>query len=106
MWNRPGKSLERHLAARMAVSEMPMGLFDMSETGYWFKCPLCGELAVIDSDQAAGRVSMVCPDEACSFHETGTVQPLVLSTQPMKPEDAPTWLRRVAEAHAEGGDDE
>ena len=34
---------------------------------------------------------MVCPNEACDFHETGTVRPLVPSTTAMKPEDMPSW---------------
>lgn len=59
--------------------------------GYWFKCPGCSELIVADSDQVQGLVSMVCPTIGCTFHDTGTVSPLIPSTTPIKPEDAPTW---------------
>ena len=32
------------------------------------KCPTCKRIAYMDADQVAGRVSVVCPNEACDFH--------------------------------------
>lgn len=36
----------------------------------WFACPECEEVGMIDADQFHGRVSMICPNEACDFHMT------------------------------------
>lgn len=55
----------------------------MSELTYWFRCPGCGVLGVIDADQAEGRVSIECVTPACMFHATGRVEPLVASTEPV-----------------------
>lgn len=51
---------------------------------YWLRCPDCGESATIDADQLAGRVSIVCPNDACDFHETGRVMPIILSTDTLR----------------------
>lgn len=34
----------------------------------WVSCPGCGLRALVDDDQAHGRVSTDCPN--CAFHET------------------------------------
>lgn len=34
------------------------------------KCPECGLVGVVDEDQWHGRVSIDCPTEGCSYHET------------------------------------
>jgi hypothetical protein len=65
---------------------------------YWFRCPTCGQSGAIDSDQANGLVSMVCPGSSwprpkgvCDFHETGEVRPLIPTTTATRREDMPTW---------------
>ena len=35
-----------------------------------FTCPRCGLEGLIDDDQSAGRVSIVCPADDCDYHET------------------------------------
>lgn len=34
------------------------------------RCPGCGQFADIDRDQYIGTVSLDCPNDACTFHET------------------------------------
>ena len=34
------------------------------------RCPDCGLVADLDVDQFYGRVSIQCPSDGCSFHET------------------------------------
>ena len=33
-------------------------------------CPKCGEWGTVDDDQLHGRVSVICPNDDCDFHET------------------------------------
>ena len=49
---------------------------------YWFKCPECKLLVIVDGDQANGLVSIDCPTINCSFHKTGIVVPKVELTVP------------------------
>jgi hypothetical protein len=37
---------------------------------WYMTCPRCGLQGTIDEDQFFGRVSIECPDDSCSFHET------------------------------------
>ena len=62
----------------------------MSE--FWFTCPSCGVMGSIDEDQAEGRVSIQCVTKGCDFHKTGTVRPLILTTEPTKPAHAPSFF--------------
>lgn len=62
---------------------------------YWFTCPDCGTLASIDADQAEGRVSIACMTAGCTFHQTGVVRPLIPTTTPTKPENAPQGFQEV-----------
>lgn len=34
------------------------------------ECPQCGLIGSLDDDQYHGRVSVDCPNENCTFHET------------------------------------
>lgn len=34
------------------------------------RCPKCGEVGWIDREQFMGRVSIVCPNDECDYHET------------------------------------
>ena len=56
----------------------------------WFTCPDCKQMGAIDEDQAKGRVSIQCPTEGCTFHETGMVRPLIPSTIATNSQDAPS----------------
>jgi len=51
---------------------------------YWFRCPSCGQLASADDDQAHGRVSLDCPNDECSFHETGVIHPKIPTTEAVR----------------------
>ena len=59
---------------------------------YWFTCPKCNQMYAVNTDQAYGTISIVCPTEDCDFHETGKVYPLILTKVATKPEDAPSKL--------------
>ena len=72
----------------------------MSE--YWFTCPRCGVMGAIDDDQANARVSIQCPTEGCSYHETGFVRPLIPTIKPTKPQDAPHGLWPNIDSHGAG----
>jgi acetyl-CoA carboxylase beta subunit len=48
---------------------------------YWFRCPSCLTLGVIDDDQVNGRVSIMCD---CGYHETVTVRPRIHSTEAVR----------------------
>ena len=37
---------------------------------YLFLCPKCGSFGHIDKDQAEGKVSIICSNMACGYHET------------------------------------
>lgn len=37
---------------------------------WWGTCPVCGTRAQLDQEQMAGEVSVICPSEDCSYHET------------------------------------
>lgn len=60
--------------------------------GFWFKCPKCKNMGIVDHEQAMGAVSIQCPTSGCDFHETGRVSPLITSETPTRPEDAPSQL--------------
>ncbi len=34
------------------------------------RCPSCGLLGGIDQEQYEGRISIVCPNRECEYHET------------------------------------
>jgi len=51
---------------------------------YWFKCPKCLLVGLIDFDQAKGNVSIQC---RCGYHETGIVTPMVEGGTPIRPEE-------------------
>ena len=36
----------------------------------WFECPKCDWVGKIDDDQYNGRVSVVCVNKNCDYHET------------------------------------
>jgi hypothetical protein len=46
--------------------------FDLTKFGtrYILACPKCGQKGLLDNDQFHGRVSVMCPNDECDYHET------------------------------------
>ena len=65
--------------------------------------PKCGEWGLIDDDQLHGRVSVICPNAACDFHETrdwtspeNRAEQARLLGREVDPEIAPTACQPLA----------
>ena len=45
---------------------------------YWFRCPQCKTLGIVDEEQVNGVTSIQCEqDNKCNFHAKGNVEPKI-----------------------------
>ena len=54
----------------------PTIIYDLGKDGAYIRCPSCGVVGQIDSEQLRGEVSIDCPD--CEYHETHDLTPKAL----------------------------
>lgn len=72
-------------AAREATRRFRSNMHNIIKNAeLWFRCPQCGQSGLIDGEQAWGLVSIQCPTEGCTFHETGIVKPLMFGHEPLR----------------------